>query len=109
MKKAQSVRIIITDGTHRMDNSVGIDSTDNTHSTQSMESTESMEKIETKDRHCVVINSQEQYSIWSCSKGLPNGWIALDMQGSKQDCLAYIDSVWKDIRPKDTRRLTSDG
>lgn len=51
----------------------------------------------------VVINGEEQYSIWPSYKTIPEGWRAVGMQGSKADCLAYVDEHWTDMRPKSLR------
>lgn len=52
----------------------------------------------------VVINSEEQYSIWYSESEIPAGWKAVGVRGSKADCLAYIESVWIDMRPLSVRR-----
>ncbi|BBL71149.1 MbtH family protein [Methylogaea oryzae] len=52
----------------------------------------------------VVINHEEQYSIWPEYKEIPLGWTALDKAGSKQECLDYIKAAWTDIRPLSLRR-----
>lgn len=52
----------------------------------------------------VVTNEEEQYSLWPTTKPLPAGWTTLDVTGSKQDCLAYIESAWKDILPLSVRK-----
>jgi len=51
----------------------------------------------------VVVNEEDQYSIWLEHKALPAGWRALDKIGSKAECLAYIESVWTDMRPRSLR------
>ena len=53
--------------------------------------------------YVVVVNHEEQYSIWSIERELPLGWRALDKQGSKSECLAYIEAVWTDMRPLSLR------
>lgn len=55
-------------------------------------------------RFLVVINHEEQYSIWPDYKALPAGWRSVDKQGSKEECLAYIESVWTDMRPLSLRQ-----
>nr|WP_298165388.1 MbtH family NRPS accessory protein [uncultured Pseudomonas sp.] len=55
-------------------------------------------------RFLVVVNHEEQYSIWPDYKALPEGWRAVDKQGSKEECLAYIESVWTDMRPLSLRQ-----
>ncbi len=47
----------------------------------------------------VVINHEEQYSIWPAHRDIPLGWNAVGKAGTKDDCLAYIKEVWTDIRP----------
>lgn len=51
----------------------------------------------------VVVNHEEQYSIWPQFKNTPNGWKEVGMEGSKEDCLAYIEKVWIDMRPLSLR------
>lgn len=51
----------------------------------------------------VVVNHEDQYSIWPADRELPPGWTAVDKQGLKPECLAYIDEVWTDMRPKSLR------
>jgi MbtH protein len=52
----------------------------------------------------VVLNDEEQYSIWPVYREIPAGWRAVPMRGSKADCLAYIEKVWTDMRPLSLRR-----
>lgn len=52
----------------------------------------------------VVVNHEEQYSIWPDYKEIPGGWKAVNKSGSKQDCLDYIKEVWTDMRPLSLRR-----
>jgi MbtH protein len=52
----------------------------------------------------VVVNDEEQFSIWPSCKELPRGWRRAGKQGSKQECLAYIDEVWTDMRPLSVRK-----
>ncbi|GGB36206.1 antibiotic synthesis protein MbtH [Tistrella bauzanensis] len=52
----------------------------------------------------VVVNHEEQYSIWPTYKPVPAGWRTVGKQGPKADCLAYIDEVWTDMRPLSLRR-----
>lgn len=53
----------------------------------------------------VVVNHEEQYSIWPDYKQTPNGWREVGKVGNKQDCLAYIESVWTDMRPLSLRKF----
>ncbi|MBB4819389.1 MbtH family protein [Pseudomonas sp. TUM22785] len=52
----------------------------------------------------VVINHEEQYSIWPDYKAIPAGWRAAGKSGLKQECLAYIEEHWTDMRPLSLRK-----
>ncbi len=52
----------------------------------------------------VVINVEEQYSIWPVGKALPAGWREAGKTGPKAECLAYVDQVWTDMRPLSLRK-----
>ncbi|MGO1080512.1 MbtH family protein [Inquilinus sp. CA228] len=52
----------------------------------------------------VVVNHEEQYSIWPDYKEIPEGWAAVGKTGPKAECLAYIAEVWTDMRPQSLRR-----
>jgi len=52
----------------------------------------------------VVVNHEEQYSIWPDYKEMPLGWKAVGKTGPKPECLAYIKEVWTDMRPLSLRR-----
>ncbi|MEU2874995.1 MbtH family NRPS accessory protein [Streptomyces sp. NPDC007070] len=52
----------------------------------------------------VVVNDEEQYSIWPVSRELPAGWRDAGRQGTRQECLAHIDEVWTDMRPLSLRQ-----
>lgn len=52
----------------------------------------------------VVVNHEEQYSIWPNFKPIPAGWRAVGKSGLKADCLAYIKEVWTDMRPLSLRK-----
>ena len=47
----------------------------------------------------VVVNDEEQYSIWEADRDLPAGWRADGTRGTKKECLDHIDEVWTDMRP----------
>ncbi|MEV1250030.1 MbtH family protein [Nonomuraea sp. NPDC050022] len=51
----------------------------------------------------VVLNDEEQYSIWPAGKELPAGWYAEGVEGARDTCLAHIGQVWTDMRPKSLR------
>ena len=52
----------------------------------------------------VVINDEEQYSIWVAERPNPPGWHDVGKTGLKAECLSYIDEVWTDMRPLSLRK-----
>lgn len=52
----------------------------------------------------VVINHEEQYSIWWTERENPLGWNDVGKSGTKEECLAYIEQVWTDMRPLSLRQ-----
>jgi MbtH protein len=52
----------------------------------------------------VVVNQEEQYSIWPSYRPNPLGWNDAGKSGLKQECLAYIKEVWTDMRPLSLRK-----
>ncbi|NGO07969.1 MbtH family NRPS accessory protein [Streptomyces sp. HC44] len=52
----------------------------------------------------VVLNDEEQYSIWAADRDLPAGWRAEGTTGTREECLARIGEVWTDMRPLSLRR-----
>jgi MbtH protein len=55
-------------------------------------------------RYLVVLNDEEQYSIWWTDRQLPAGWRKEGVEGTKEECLAHIGEVWTDMRPLSLRR-----
>lgn len=54
--------------------------------------------------YAVVVNDEEQYSIWPDDREPPAGWRRDGTSGPKDACLAHIDEVWTDMRPLSLRR-----
>jgi MbtH protein len=52
----------------------------------------------------VVVNHEEQYSLWPVDRENALGWKDAGKTGSKDECLAYIKEVWTDMRPLSLRR-----
>ena len=52
----------------------------------------------------VVVNHEEQYSIWPADRENPRGWIDAGKSGKKQECLDHIKEVWTDMRPLSLRK-----
>jgi len=62
---------------------------------------------ESEDRvYRVVVNHEEQYSIWTADREIPDGWRAIGFEGGKDECLAHIAGIWTDMRPLSLRRRT---
>ncbi|MEU7145874.1 MbtH family NRPS accessory protein [Nocardia sp. NPDC046473] len=54
--------------------------------------------------YLVVLNHEEQYSVWWADRDIPAGWRAEGTRGPKKDCLAHIATVWTDMRPLSLRQ-----
>lgn len=54
--------------------------------------------------YVVVVNHEEQYSIWFAERPLPLGWRSCETTGTKQECLNHIKEVWTDMRPLSVRQ-----
>lgn len=52
----------------------------------------------------VVVNHEEQYSIWFADRDLPLGWREEGKSGLKSECLSHIKEVWTDMRPLSLRK-----
>jgi MbtH protein len=52
----------------------------------------------------VVVNHEEQYSIWPVERENPLGWRDAGKSGSKTECLAHIREMWTDMRPLSLRK-----
>lgn len=60
--------------------------------------------MSTDDHYLVVINHEEQYSVWFADREIPAGWRAEGKTGSREECLDHIESVWTDMRPLSLRQ-----
>lgn len=63
-----------------------------------------IEEREDKTIYKVVLNHEEQYSIWPSYRDNPLGWKDAGKSGTKTECLAYIKEVWTDMRPLSLRK-----
>ncbi|WP_088158827.1 MbtH family protein [Achromobacter xylosoxidans] len=53
----------------------------------------------------VLVNHEEQYSIWPHWKAVPGGWRAVDgVKGDKKTVLDYVEKTWTDMRPLSLRK-----
>jgi MbtH protein len=63
-----------------------------------------MEEREDNTIYKVVVNYEEQYSIWPADRENPLGWKDAGKVGSKAECLAHVKEVWTDMRPLSLRK-----
>ncbi len=54
--------------------------------------------------YTVLVNDEEQYSLWLAELRIPAGWRAVGKAGTKQECLDYVNELWTDMRPLSLRR-----
>lgn len=62
------------------------------------------EENEDTSTYNVVVNHEEQYSIWPAGRENALGWNDAGKTGTKAECLAYIEEVWTDMRPLSLRK-----
>jgi MbtH protein len=66
--------------------------------------------LEAADSYTVVINGEEQYSIWPAGREVPAGWRSLGEPSTREQCLEHISERWTDMRPLSLRRqMDGDG
>ncbi|MFR9676968.1 MbtH family protein [Streptomyces sp. TR06-5] len=51
----------------------------------------------------VLVNEEEQYSLWPGYLAVPEGWRETGFGGSKEECLEHVKEVWTDMRPRSLR------
>jgi len=61
------------------------------------------ELVEDTTIYMVVVNQEEQYSIWPADRDVPMGWRDTGFHGPKQACLEHIKEIWTDMRPRNLR------
>jgi len=62
-----------------------------------------MDEQNDKTIYKVVLNREEQYSIWPAERANAPGWSDAGKTGDKTECMAYIKAVWTDMRPLSLR------
>jgi MbtH protein len=60
--------------------------------------------IEAEEQYTVLVNDEEQYGLHPSDLDIPVGWRETGMRGAETECMAYVDSVWTDMRPLSLRR-----
>ncbi|WP_406631727.1 MbtH family protein [Amycolatopsis sp. WGS_07] len=58
---------------------------------------------ETDGRFLVLVNDEEQYSLWPSRRKVPDGWEVVHPENSREACLDYVESRWTDLRPLSAR------
>lgn len=66
-------------------------------------SIQSEQNIQQEELHQVLVNDEEQYSLWPADKEIPLGWKHSFGPDKKEACLAFVNKVWTDMRPKSLR------
>ncbi|AUH50746.1 MbtH family protein [Chromobacterium sp. ATCC 53434] len=56
-------------------------------------------------KYLVVVNHEEQYSIWPDYREIPVGWRSAGVSGSEKECLDHIEKTWTDMRPLSLRKF----
>ncbi len=56
--------------------------------------------------YVVLLNDEEQYSLWPGASDIPAGWRIVHPADSRRACIDYIDRNWRDMRPKSLRDLS---
>ncbi|MGW7199936.1 MbtH family protein [Streptomyces chryseus] len=63
-----------------------------------------MSDLTPEELFAVVVNTEEQYSLWPAHREVPDGWRQEGTTGSREACLAKISETWTDMRPLSLRR-----
>ena len=61
-------------------------------------------KLSENSKYAVIINHEEQYSVWPEKLQIPRGWKATKINGNLERCMDYIEEVWTDMRPLSLRK-----
>jgi MbtH protein len=61
------------------------------------------EENDDKTVQLVLVNEEEQYSLWPKGNPIPNGWKSVK-EGTRAECLQYVKEVWTDMRPLSLRK-----
>jgi len=57
--------------------------------------------------YIVLVNEEDQHSLWPSFKEIPAGWTQVGPTGTKDACKAYVDEYWSDITPKSARKAAN--
>ncbi len=70
---------------------------------QERDSDERNDEMDDDARYEVLRNDEDQYSLWLAGQEVPAGWYRVGKEGTKEECSAYVDEVWTDMRPRSLR------
>ncbi len=66
-----------------------------------------MEEEDTRE-YVVLVNCEEQYSLWLADLDIPKGWREVFARNNKKACLEYVKEVWTDMRPLSLRKAMAE-
>jgi MbtH protein len=66
-----------------------------------------MEEEDTRE-YVVLVNCEEQYSLWLADLEIPKGWREVFARNNKKACLEYVKEVWTDMRPLSLRKAMAE-
>jgi MbtH protein len=66
-----------------------------------------MEEEDTRE-YVVLVNVEEQYSLWLADLEIPKGWREVFARNNKKACLEYVKEVWTDMRPLSLRKAMAE-
>ena len=55
---------------------------------------------------CVLVNDEEQHSLWPSALAVPAGWTVVHGPDTRQACLDHVETHWTDLRPRSARQDT---
>jgi MbtH protein len=62
------------------------------------------DRVDDEDRqYAVVVNLEQQFSIWPSDREPPAGWAETGVRGTKTECLRHIEAAWTDMCPRSAR------
>lgn len=59
-------------------------------------------------RYFVLVNAEDQHSLWPSFVDVPAGWTAVFGEESREACLAFVETHWTDLRPRSLREAVAD-
>lgn len=57
----------------------------------------------------VLVNDEEQYSLWPAFADVPAGWRVVFGESERAQCLDFVEKTWTDLRPRSLREATQAG